>query len=217
METFKEKALREWNAFRAMSFRKKLEHIRLYYQWHLIVLAAAIAIIVSWVQMSSYNNREQLISGVFVNTATSEEGYAYLRDGYWEACGSRKNTRVELQANRPITFYQDYSTQTDVTNFMIVSSLMAARDLDYIITDAASLDFFESEEVTTDLRTILPESTLSRFHTYERGTGIIAIGLEGTAFASKFPLTGEESCVLVVNNARDMNKIARFLDYLLAE
>lgn len=215
METFKEKMQQEWNAFRQMTFRKKIDHILEYYRWHLLVVAVVIVIIAVSVSQIRYNQRQQLISGIFVNNATSEEGYAYLRDGYWKYCGGSSRERVELIDSRTIRFDLEPAPQEDAANFMILASMIAAKSLDYIITDAASLPFFDGQEVALDLREILPAETLANLQTFETPTGIIGIGLADTTLAKTYSLYAEDSYILIINNAPNRDAVVRFLDYLL--
>ena len=72
---------------------------------------------------------------------------------------------------------------------MIVASMIAAESLDYIITDEASLDDFEEQEVVLDLRELLPEETLARWDTVERGGAVLALRLENTSFAREYSLS----------------------------
>lgn len=211
-----EKIREEWAAFRAMPLKKKLEHIWIYYRWYLLAGAAVICLLVSIVGTVAENRKETLISGIFINNSTSQEGYAHLMEDYWEFCGGSEEQKAELIAGRTIHFDAEPLSQEDAASFMIVTSMIAAQSLDYIITDEASLDDFLEQEVVMDLREVLPEQSLDRWDAVYSGGVPVALRLESTAFAADYPLSAQHSVVLVIANAQDRAGVARFLEYLMA-
>ena len=98
MERIKE----EWKSFQALPFRKKLEHIWIYYKWYILVAAAVICVLVSILGTVANNQKETLISGIFINNTTSAEGYACLTEGYWEYCGCSESQKAELVSGHPL-------------------------------------------------------------------------------------------------------------------
>ena len=124
---------------------------------------------------------------------------------------------MELIAGRNIDFDAQTLSQEDAAAFMIVASMIAAESLDYIITDEASLDDFVEQEVVLDLRELLPEDSLSRWETVELGGIVAGLRLENTAFGKGYPLSGENSVILITANAQNKENILFFLDYLLEE
>ena len=210
-----ERIRQEWAAFKALSFQKKLEHIWIYYKWYILVGAALICMTVSIAGTMANNRKETLISGIFINNSTSPEGYAHLMEDYWAACGGDENQKVELIAGRTIHFDSEGLSQEDAAAFMIVSSMIAARSLDYIITDEASLDDFEEQEIVLDLRELLPEETLAQWDATEHDGAVTALRLGGTAFAETYSLSAPDSCILVVANAQHREGVVRFLEYLM--
>lgn len=217
IEVLMERIRAEWNAFKALPFKKKLEHIWLYYKWAIIVTAAVICILVSIAGTVANNRRETLISGIFINNSTSQQGYSHLMEGYWQYCGGNDAQKVELIAGRNIDFDAQTLSQEDAAAFMIVASMIAAESLDYIITDEASLDDFVEQEVVLDLRELLPEDPLSRWETVELGGIVAGLRLENTAFGKGYPLSGENSVILITANAQNKENVLFFLDYLLEE
>lgn len=213
MERIKE----EWNAFKALSFKKKLEHIWLYYKWGILVAAAVVCMLISIAGTVAKNSRETLISGIFINNSTSQQGYAHLTDDYHSYRGGSKDQKVELISGRHIDFDAEGPSQEDAAAFMIVASMIAAESLDYIITDEASLDDFVEQEVVLDLRELLSQEALSRWEAVEQGGIVAGLRLENTAFGKAYPLSGENSVILITANAQNRENVRRFLDYLLEE
>lgn len=212
-----EKIRQEWAAFKALSFQKKLEHIWIYYKWFLISAVAVICVLVSVVQTMRENSKEILVSGIFVNNFSSQEGYDHLSQDYWEYCGGDENQKAELVTGRIIHFDAETLSQEDAAAFMIVSSMLAAKTLDYIITNQASLEAFAEQEVPMDLRELLPQETLSKWDTIEADGAVIGLKLEGTAFAEKYPLYAPDSCILVTINTQHRENVIQFLEYLRGE
>ena len=210
-----ERIREEWAAFKALSFKKKLEHIWIYYKWYILVAAAVICVLVSILGTVANNQKETLISGIFINNAAEPEGYACLTEGYWEYCGANPDQKVELVTGRSIDFEAETPSQQEAAAFMTVTCMIAAKTLDYIITDEASAAHFMEQEVVMDLRQLLPEEVLARWDTMERDGAVIGLRLEDTAFARKYPLAAENSCILVIANAPNPENMVRFLEYLM--
>ena len=212
-----ERIRQEWASFKALSPKKKLEHIWTYYKWHFLVGAAVICLLVSIMGTVAGNSKETLISGSFINNSTSAEGYAHLTEDYWEYCGGNNSQKVELVSGRTIHFDAEGLSQEDASAFMIVTCMIAAGTLDYIITDLDSLDDFVEQEVVLDLRELLSEEALARWDTVEQDGAVVGLRLENTAFARNYPLAAQDSCVLVIANARSRENVVRFLEYLMME
>lgn len=203
--------------FKDLTFRKKIDHILHYYKWYILGGAALLCLIVSLVSTIFQNQKESLISGIFVNTATSEEGYAHVQDEYWDYCGGDEDTKVDLVTYRALDFTEETLSESDAANFMVVSCMIAARTLDYIICDESSACYFYQQEVVLDLRELLSEETLGNLDILWQDGTPIAIRLAGSDFAEEYPLTAEDSCILFVGSTQNFDHDRQFLTYLLGE
>ncbi len=201
--------------FKDLTFPKKIDHILHYYKWYILGGAALICLIVSLCCTIFQNRKESLISGIFVNTATSTEGYARLQEDYWDYCGADEDTKAELVTYRALDFTEETLSETDAANFMVVSCMIAARTLDYIICDETSANYFYQQEVVLDLRELLDEEALSQLDVLYQGDTPIAIRLAGSNFAENYPLTAEDSCILFVGSTQNFDHDRQFLTYLL--
>lgn len=206
-----------WEDFKALPAKKKLEHIHDYYRWYILGGIVAAVLLVSLIVTIAGNRKEVLISGVFINNSTTAKGYAHLQQGYFDYCGGDGDTRVDLVEARYLDFESGALSQSDAASFMMVASMIAARTLDYIITDEPSLDHFIEQEVVLDLRLALSDEQLSKYDVIERGGVPVAIRLNGTAFAENYPLTSDTGCVFLAASTEDYEKDVRFLEYLLAD
>lgn len=206
----------EWASFRVLPWKKKLEHIWYYYKWYFLVAAALIYVAVSIAGTVAENRKQTLISGMFINNSTSPEGYAHLMEGYWEHCGGNENQKVELVTGRTIRFDEETLSPEDAASSLIVTSMISAGTLDYIITDEASLDDFEAQGVVLDLKELLPAQTLAQWDAIGHDGMVTALGLENTAFGRAYPLSAEHSCILVVANTQNRENMVHFLKYVMA-
>lgn len=200
-----------------MSPKKKCEYVWTYYKWWIIGFVLLIAIVITAVQDHQYQKKELLLSGIFINTSTSAEGYSYVKDDYWTHCGADSGTRVELIEARSIRFHVEQPTNMDINLIMSVDTMIAAAELDYIIGDASALEFYDHQGSLLDLSTILTEEQLSGPDVVITQTGIVGIELTKTCLAQRFGLYTEPSYVMILANTPRPEQCADFIQYLLSE
>lgn len=201
--------------FKALPFKKKVNHVLYYYKWYIVGGIALVCLLISLITTIVDNQKEVLVSGIFINNATSQAGYDHLQQDYWTFCGSDKHTRVDLVTGRTINFNSETLSQEDAAAFMAVASMIAARTLDYIVTDEDSLDDFMGQEIILDLKEILPEQELAALDTIELDGITAAIRLESSDFARNYPLAAEKSVLLIVGCTQDFQKDAAFIRYVM--
>ncbi len=214
MEKFLNSLRQQAAVMRGMPLGKKLQHIWLYYRWQLLAALLVLCVLVSLVQQTAYNRRQPLISGAFVNNSTSTEGYAHLKEDFLAYCGGDVRYRAELVEARQIDFGAEVLPENDAANFMLLTSMISARSLDYIITDEATLSALDGQEVVLDLTSVLPPAMLEELDVIRSSTGVIGIRLAGSSFARDYPLSAEDSCILFIYNTPSTENILRFLEYL---
>lgn len=204
---------RQLAVMKGLSLRKKVQHIWIYYRWWILAGIAVLACLVSLVTTLRYNRMEQMISGMFLNNAASQECYDHLTQDYVEFCGGG-NRRAELVEGRVVHFEEDPLPQEDAAALMVVAGMYSAKTLDYIITDAASVPYLDKENILLDLRELLPEEMLTQYGTIEGQPGPIALRLDKD-FAQQYGLYSDDSCIVILKSIRDRDKVLRFLNYLL--
>lgn len=201
--------------FKALPFKKKVNHVLYYYKWYIVGGIALVALLVSLITTIVGNQKDVLISGIFINNATSREGYDHLQQDYWDYCGGDKDTRVDLVTGRMIHFDSETLSQEDAASFMVVTSMIAARTLDYIITDEDSLDDFMGQEIILDLTEVFSQEELATMDTVEMDGITAAIRLENSDFARNYPLMAEKSVLFLVGCTQDFQKDAAFIRYVM--
>ena len=201
--------------FKVLPLKKKVNHVLYYYKWYIVGGIALVCLLISLITTIADNQKAVLVSGIFINNATSQAGYDHLQQDYWAFCGSDQDTRVDLVTGRTINFDSETLSQEDAASFMVVTSMIAARTLDYIITDEDSLDNFMEQEIILDLKEILPEQELAALDTIELDGITAAIRLESSDFAWNYPLAAEKSVLLIVGSTQDFQKDASFIRYVM--
>ncbi len=207
----------EKNKLVSMSPKQRWEYIWGYYKWWILGLALAVVIIVSGVRNAQYQSREILVSGVFINTSTSAEGYAFVSEDYWAYAGADPGNRVELIEARSIRYNAEQPTSNDVNAILSIDAQISSKTLDYIIGDISAMEFYDRQQALLDLQVLLPPEQLSILQTVSTENGIVAIDLSGSTLAKKFGLSTEPTYLFFPANTPRAENCAAFLDYLFQE
>lgn len=203
----------EWEKLAPMTWKQRWEYIWEYYKLALIAAAVLIVFTVSMVRSSLYQQKKLLISGIFINTTTTEEGYAFVKEDYWTHCGADSETRSELIEVRNIAYNAEQPTAMDANAVMTVDAMIAVGDLDYIICDRTAAEFYGRQEYCHDLAQKLPAGNWNLLQT---DTGFTAIDLTGSRLEREYGLYAQPSYILFPVTAPDWSRCERFLNYLFA-
>lgn len=203
----------EWEKLAPMTWKQRWEYIWEYYKLALIAAAVLIVFTVSMVRSGLYQQKKLLISGIFINTTTTEEGYAFVKEDYWEHCGADSETRSELIEVRNIAYNAEQPTAMDANAVMTVDAMIAVGDLDYIICDRTAAEFYGRQEYCHDLAQKLPAGNWNLLQT---DTGFTAIDLTGSRLEREYGLYAQPSYILFPVTAPDWSRCERFLNYLFA-
>lgn len=196
-----------------MTWKQRWEYIWEYYKLILLAVIGLTVFTVSMVQNGLYQRKELLISGIFINTTTTESGYAFAKEDYWTHCGASSDTRVELIEVRHIAYNIEQPSAADVNALMSVDVMISAGDLDYIICDRSAAEFYGRLEYCIDLAEKLPEGNRNLLQTEG---GFTAIDLTDSRLAQEFRLSAEPSYILFPATAPDWERCERFLNYLFS-
>lgn len=203
----------EWEKLAPMTWKQRWEYIWEYYKLALIAAAVLIVFTVSMVRSGLYQQKKLLISGIFINTTTTEEGYAFVKEDYWTHCGADSETRSELIEVRNISYNAEQPTAMDANAVMTVDAMIAVGDLDYIICDRTAAEFYGRQEYCHDLAQKLPAGNWNLLQT---DTGFTAIDLTGSRLEREYGLYAQPSYILFPVTAPDWSRCERFLNYLFA-
>lgn len=196
-----------------MTPKEKWEYIWFYYKWWILGFVLLLYVIGSGVQNYQYQHKQVLISGIFINTSTSPEGYSFVKEDYWSFCGGEKNTRAELVEVRSIRYDVEQPTSVDVNALMNVDTMIATGDLDYIICDLSAAEFYGRQDYCMDLSQLLPEG---KWNLLQTEGGCTAIDLTGSRLEQEYGLLTTPSYIMFPQTAPDFGRCKAFLDYLFA-
>lgn len=200
-----------------MTPRKKWEYIWTYYKWWILGAVLLVGIVITGISDAQYQKKQVLVSGMFINTATNAEGYAYVKEDYWTYAGADPDTRVELTEARSVRFELEQPTEMDVNLIMSVDTMIAAGDLDYIIGDASAVKFYAQRESLLDLTTIFSEAQLAKWGILSTDTGVMAIELTDSKLQQQFGLYTQPSYIMILVNTSHREQCADFIQYLFQE
>lgn len=155
------KKLRE--EMKPMTFKQKVDHIWTYYKDYVLVSLPLLLIVVGLIASGISNATEKVVTGIMVNITIDQEGYNYLSTDYEEYLQLEEGQEVKLE----YTSFEDLTTSTDTENnyyaAMGVVGEVSAKTLDYMILDGMSMQFYATQEVYGDLRTVFTEEELAYF------------------------------------------------------
>lgn len=209
--------LEEREKLAPMTPRAKWEYVWGYYKWWILGLVLAVIVVVSGVRNAQYQRREILISGAFINTSTSAEGYAFVSEDYWEYSGADEGTRVELIEARAIRYNAEQPTSNDVNAILAIDAQIASKTLDYIIGDISTIEFYDRQNALLDLQTLFTKEQLSGLQTVPTENGIVAVELTDSKLSRQFGLSEEPAYLFFLANTPRQENCAAFLDYLFQD
>lgn len=183
----------EKERLKTMSFREKIDHIWTYYKYYMLS-AFCVLFIVGGALISFFMPREQiLIAGVQCNIRASDEGYDYLTDVFQDEVLKSDKGKTVLHT---LEFYGQ-GTVDAVTHtteaYYSVNALVEAKELDYMLVDDYSMQYFGNDRLYMDLREILSAEELAQLD--EKGLVIYEESEEtGTVIPRAIDITNMPFC-----------------------
>ena len=213
----------QWLLMKTMPPKKRLEHLWSYYRYYFLAIIVVIAIAIGLVQGQIRANQDVLISGVFINTDTSADGYQYVSNDYWSYCGGDSNARADIIETRMIGYTDEEYSGDNAKYITQIDTLILAGDLDYMILDDTAFRFYAAQGVCRDITAVLSENQQTRLAdkleyaiNLDTQTSYCAgLNLSGSSFENRFGLTAQPSYLVILSNA-DAEKAASFLSYFLS-
>ena len=207
-----------------MSFKQKIDHLWTYYKWVLAVAAGVILLICIVVSSIMNKSVTTLYSGTIINVELSDVGEAYLTDDLFSYLGGvDKKEKVDLTSS----YYNDLSTtqdpEGDAALVMSVTAMVAAKELDYIIMDELSFDYYKKATIFSPLEEVLSQELIDQFSDRivyytdeEEGTTYpVALDITDTAFVEDCVQRGETVYIAFCGNTGRTERNSEFFEYLL--
>lgn len=190
------------------------EYIWAYYKWWFLVLVVFISITITWIQYSRSLDRPLVLSGIFINTATTDEGYAFVKEDFRKFVSGEEDTRSELIEAQRILYNVEKPTAMEANAVMSVDAMIACGALDYIICDREAMEFYTGLEYCMDLGQLFPTGLPEDIPVLETPTGRTAIDLTGSRLNQEFGLSAQPSFLLFPSTAVRRENCVLFLKYL---
>lgn len=215
-EELKAEAAIEKKKLKEMSLNDKIWYIWEYYKFH-IAGVLLVLLLLGVIGTSIYNSTlETVLYSVIINNRSVEEiSYEPFEVDFREYMGFTDKQKI-YNESLFISYDDTTASEYSYASMMKITALIAANDLDIIISDQEAFDHHAQMDAYMDLETALPadmwEALKDRaiYTTTESGETIAgAIDISKTAFAEKCGIVLEPAyCGIIVNTERTDTCIA---------
>lgn len=204
-----------------LTWKERLQHLWEYYKWFgigaVVIIAMAVSIVISVTQ----NSREMLYSGVCINLSMSDEGNAYVTDGWFDKLdGNEKTAQVELS---PMSLNTGVDTMTDIAmaGGEKLIAMITTGDLDYMFMDASSLTYVGNSGMISPLNEFLSQEMIAKFEgkivtlQIDGKNYMAAIDISDLPFVKKNMGSKDKVYIGFPGNTSRTDKNEAFLQFLL--
>lgn len=203
-----------------MNTKDKIWYICTYYKWYFVGAIIAVVLLGAVANAAYQRTFDTAIHIVSVNTRSGEEDLlTEAMDTYHDEIGLSKKELV-IAESMFIT-YEEHS-EYSMANMTKVATLAAARDLDAVIGDSTTIDFYASSGAFYDLTSFLSPEVLElvkdRLYYAKNELGesyACAIDISGTAFAEESGQTRTTPLFAIVLSSEREEASLKLLDYIL--
>lgn len=211
------------NDMKDMTFKEKIAHLWEYYKWVAIVAAVLIVATVSVVISVVQNSKDLVFGGAVVNLTVSDEGAAYMREGWFEKLGGDpKQQKTELDMlfvpnlDMPTT-----DAQAALGSVTKLTTMISGNQIDYVMADAYSIHYLCSGGSFSPLDQVLPAELLAKFEgklveLEDNGEkSLIAIDISDLPFVKKHIISADKTYIAFPGNTPRTQETVAFLEYLM--
>lgn len=151
--------------FKNGTTRDKVEYIWEYYKWNILVVVFVVYFIGSVI----YNNvtaKECVLQGIFLNTLVESETVLEMEQDFIEAYPiDTSSEEVFFDASM---YYSDDSDamETSYQTIQVLATRVAAKEIDFMAADVATLYDFAYDQYFAELSEILSEEQLKSYEPY---------------------------------------------------
>jgi hypothetical protein len=159
MDEFKE----EREALKHGTWKQRISYYWLYYKWYVIVAAAILVFIVSFVH-NILTRKEDAFAAAFVNAWAQEGAEDYLQNFAKESGIDLNEYQINMDSNLYIT--QGSLDQATMVTTQKVMVYIASNSLDVLAADETTFQSYAYSEALADLRTLLTPAQVERYQPY---------------------------------------------------
>lgn len=220
---FKEGVKIEKEKWAKMNAKQRWSYFQTYYlKWVIAIILIIAALVSITVSVIKGKKTENLFEGALVNTYISTEGENYLGDGYLEHLGTGKYRKVYLNTAINISVDEDNLDQYMYANRVKLMSLMAAKELDYMIVSKEALHNLEAGDTYADLTTCLSEELmeeLSDYIEYAQHDETMeeypaAIRITDSYLVKEYQLSPKDCYLVFISNSKRLDRAEDFVTYI---
>ena len=160
---------RQKQNMQGMTFKEKADHIWTYYKETMLVVFIVGVIVVGVLASLLKKPVPQYTCGVMSNVELTREGHAYLTNTFLEQVLKKDNGAIflrtsELAADSEATVQ---ATHAQWENVQSVLAQIEAKQLDYLILDNYSIQYYAEEDFYMNLIAVINEEDLAQLEQQE--------------------------------------------------
>lgn len=222
--------------FRELSFKEKIVFIWDYYKVHIFLGLLCLFCVISLLHHYIFENQDTLVYGMNINVTADSMATEDFPDAYMEYSGADpKELQVFYEGNLFMGDDENIDANTDYASVMKVSSVIAARELDFVICDNYVFRDYEDIAGFYDLKEMLPADLFERLDSegliiYGQATNeesadrldryAMAIDLTDTDFAASYNLKASDGGTLyfaAIMNSKRIDEVTNVVRYIFGE
>ena len=144
-----------------MTFGEKVDHIWSYYKEYMFVAFILILILIAIIFAIGNIGLQYYNCGIMSNVELNMEGHTYLTDVFYEdVLGNPKGKTYLTVTNLSKEEYTVDDTNEIYQNYMSVLAKVEAKNLDYMLVDEYSFQYYVEDRIYMDLSQLLPPQEL---------------------------------------------------------
>lgn len=233
---FRQELRRDWNTFKSLNWKKKLQFLWDYYRWKILVSVFALATVVSFAHMLwEGQNPRRLQVCVVLNNDADCSGWFHQFARELKADG--KPGKVDINLDQPFDYDDQYYYVQELEVMTTVSSgrmdlavcgpdmysyllaLNACMPLDGALTGSLSASLLESGKLVYDTAN-LTQDEQGNVNPADGIEGYYAVDLSGTAFYDAYNQPSDEKeqeplYAVIISNTEHMDDCEALLQALL--
>lgn len=203
-----------------MNTKDKIWYICTYYKWYFVGAIIAVVLLGAVANAAYQRTFDTAIHIVAVNTRSGEDDLlTEAMDTYHDEIGLGKKELVIAESM--FINYEEHS-EYSMANMTKIATLAAACDLDAVIGDTTTIDFYASSGAFYDLTSFLSPEVLElvkdRLYYAKNDLGesyACAIDISGTVFAEESGQTRTAPLFAIVLSSEREESSLKLLDYIL--
>ncbi len=213
-----------------MDWPQRLEYIWNYHKETIIISATMLVIVIYMLSALIANQKPMLMGGLLANVRLSEEGKAYLSQGYMEYReGNQKKETVDLFTVELGDLRDQATMEQTYYGLTKTIAMLTDSEVDYLLMDKTALELYMAQGVFLDLREVLPEELLHSME--DKLISLKPVDENGKPVGEAYPVgvdishlpfiktctQGQSPVYLgVAANSPNLEEIALFWDYINA-